>query len=241
MACATKLVQKIPNWLKYLNRDSQISLSDKIIPSNWLQSIFPNPNSIHWTKSQSSALQAFFLRFWEFSKFTNCPAWTRNWCFRVSDPVPPSGPSQNNPPIGLALSTWLSCPIPPRSSTPWTICWPISDDPDTSKTSEMLFCTKSSWRSCRPFVDQSLVNLAIGTLGRFLSGNSCGDNNLRYVAPTFSQKSSQATIWIRAICFFKSRNINQPSSPVHDADTSIRNRLLICRSCSSRTSLICLK
>ena len=72
-------------------------------------------------------------------------------------------------------------------------------------------------------VDQSLVNLAIGTLGRLLSGNSCGDNNLRYVALNLL-----------------TRVLSTPSSPgtfvqvqkhqttilacLHDADSTIRKK-----------------
>ena len=72
-----------------------------------------------------------------------------------------------------------------------------------------------------PHSDQSLVNLAIGTLGRFLTGNSCGDNNLRYVALNLLTK-------ILSVSTDSIENIQKHQSTIlaclHDADSTIRRK-----------------
>jgi hypothetical protein len=72
-------------------------------------------------------------------------------------------------------------------------------------------------------VDQSLVNLAIGTLGRFLSGNSCGDNNLRYVALNLLTRiltgHGTETTFIQV-----QKHQSTILACLHDADSTIRKK-----------------
>lgn len=70
-----------------------------------------------------------------------------------------------------------------------------------------------------PFVDQSLVNLAVGTLGRFLSGNSCGDNNLRYVALNLLAKINKPALLPQI-----QKHQATILACLHDADPSIRKK-----------------
>lgn len=70
-----------------------------------------------------------------------------------------------------------------------------------------------------PFVDQSLVNLAIGTLGRFLAGNSCGDNNLRYVALNLLAKINKPALLPQI-----QKHQSTILACLHDADPSIRKK-----------------
>lgn len=73
-----------------------------------------------------------------------------------------------------------------------------------------------------PQVDQSLVNLAIGTLGRFLTGNSCGDNNLRYVALNLLTKILNTST--RSILAQIQKHQATILACLHDADSTIRKK-----------------
>lgn len=86
-------------------------------------------------------------------------------------------------------------------------------------------------------LDQSLVNLAIGTLGRFLTGNSCGDNNLRYVALNLLTKilieddldlSKSESELKKKSCSKQIVQIQKHQATIlaclHDADSTIRKK-----------------
>jgi hypothetical protein len=89
-----------------------------------------------------------------------------------------------------------------------------------------------------PHIDNSLVNLAIGTLGRFLTGNACGDNNLRYVAlnlltriivlsgkpPPITTPSTNKTFENHSHLPQILRHQSTILACLHDADSTIRKK-----------------
>lgn len=90
-------------------------------------------------------------------------------------------------------------------------------------------------------VDQSLVNLAIGTLGRFLAGNSCGDNNLRYVALNLLTRilagHSTETTFVQV-----QKHQSTILACLHDADSTIRKKaadlsLLLIKNCTDLVAI----
>lgn len=75
-----------------------------------------------------------------------------------------------------------------------------------------------------PRQDQSLVNLAIGTLGKFLSGNSCGDNNLRYVALNLLTRILNSSKNASRIISSVQKHQSTILACLHDADSTIRRK-----------------
>ena len=73
-------------------------------------------------------------------------------------------------------------------------------------------------------VDQSLVNLAIGTLGRFLSGNSCGDNNLRYVALNLLTRILSTSNRTETTFMQVQKHQSTILACLHDADSTIKKK-----------------
>lgn len=86
-------------------------------------------------------------------------------------------------------------------------------------------------------LDPSLVNLAIGTLGRFLTGNSCGDNNLRYVALNLLTKILGGSTVAQV-----QKHQSTILACLHDADSTIRKKaadlaLLLIKSASDLAAI----
>lgn len=75
-----------------------------------------------------------------------------------------------------------------------------------------------------PRQDQSLVNLAIGTLGKFLSGNSCGDNNLRYVALNLLTRILNGKQVAPGTISSIQKHQSTILACLHDADLTIRKK-----------------
>ena len=228
MACATKLVQKDPELIEIFEPRLTSLLSDKnhsvqLAAVNFFQTLIQSTEqnlSVTHYKLLPSLLRIL-------QSLQTAPLDTEFDVSGVSDPVLQVALLKT---IRQLARTTVDLAVLPDSASFVDalndLLAQLATTLDTSKNvgNAVLYEVVLTVMSL-PFVDQSLVNLAIVTLGRFLSGNSCGDNNLRYVALNLLTK------------ILTSNNLNKGNlllqiqkhqstilACLHDADTSIRKK-----------------
>ena len=218
--CATKLVQKDPELIEIFEPRLTGLLSDKnnsvqLAAISFFQVIIQSPahlNSAH-TKLLPSLLKML-------QGLQTAPLNTEFDISGVSDPVLQVALLRSIRQLAKSSDLSSLSDAPAFIDALNDLLAQLATTLDTSKNvgNAVLYEVVLTVLSLQ-FVDQSLVNLAIGTLGRFLSGNSCGDNNLRYVALNLLAKINKPGLLLQI-----QKHQSTILACLHDADSSIRKK-----------------